>query len=270
MAQIKSKVFNLTFETKTFESVEDGNSVNIITHEALEGIIHDQLPANVEVRYDFTVVASDISHCVVQCVMSSVAPKRRIVAIGETVPDTLETDISKQYPCTMACNRAFDRAAIRFLGLEGKVLSNLEAPAYNGADDGTTNVDLSDVPDETPAEAAMRPQGVAESGEKAKQASTPSGQKKPVQGVQKPQAANPAAQPAQKADMPEDVKAAASVVLAFGKYKHDNLTLAQIGETEAGRNYINWMLTKATNLPAEYRRAATLYYSYLTGSAGGK
>ena len=263
VGKIKSTVFDMDFEVKTFESVEDGNTVNIITHEALEDIIHNQLPEKVGIRYDFTVVSALEAHSVVQCVMSSAEPKRRIVAVGEAVPATLETAISQQYPTTMAWNRAFDRAAIKFLGFEGKVLSNLEAPAYNGAEDGTTNVDLSD--DNTPkaAEAAQE----AQSGKKqAAPAPAPTGEKKAAQGTRTPPAASQRTNAsAQKPANAEAIAAAGATVLDFGKFRGKKMTFEQVAATEDGPGYIRWMVERATGLPANLKQAAEVYHAYLGG-----
>lgn len=160
MAKIKSNYLKLEFDVSSFESTEDGETVQVISHEALENIIHNLVPDEVGVRYELKDMHISRDHCVVSCVITDKKSGRRIQAIGETVPETLESEISKTYPALMAANRAFDRAAIRYLDLPGKTFSSLEDVGYNGADDGTTCVDVSDIPEEAPI--VVSPENVGE------------------------------------------------------------------------------------------------------------
>lgn len=119
--QLESKSLKKTFEFVTFEKEENGKVVTIITHDSLEDVIHNQCE---DVNYDVVVVKAERDHSVVACTMYK--DNRRITAYGETVPETLENEIARNHPTLIATQRAFDRAAIRFLALPGKCFSNME------------------------------------------------------------------------------------------------------------------------------------------------
>ena len=121
--QLQSKALNKTFDFVTFEREENGRVVKIIMHDSLEDVIHNQAEG---VQYSYDVISADRNHSIVKCEMSNKDGSRHIVAIGESLPETLDNDIAQKYPTLIASQRAFDRAAIRFLDLPGKVLSNVE------------------------------------------------------------------------------------------------------------------------------------------------
>jgi hypothetical protein len=106
----------------TFEKEENGRVVKIILHDSLEDVIHNQATG---VHYSYEIVSSDPIHSVVICTMSD-DNGRCVVGIGESIPATLDTPIAQNYPTLIATQRAFDRAAIRYLNLPGKVFSNTE------------------------------------------------------------------------------------------------------------------------------------------------
>lgn len=86
-------------------------------HAALEAIFYDEIvpqyEANLEVRW----IRADMDHSIVQATISSDSLKRRITTNGESTRATLKTEISANNPSTIAFNRAFDRAVLKFLGL---------------------------------------------------------------------------------------------------------------------------------------------------------
>ena len=126
MRTIHSKYLNKDFQVNIYEKDENGRTLSIITHDSLEDIIHNQIESG-QVVYDYELVKISPEHCVAKCVISD-KQRRRIVAIGESKPSTLETEIAANYPATIATQRAFGRAVIRYLILPGKVFSNLEIP----------------------------------------------------------------------------------------------------------------------------------------------
>lgn len=66
---------------------------------------------------------------VVECKMYDKERDVVVSKVGESNSRTLNTDIAKLFPYTMAFNRAFDRAAISILSVgEKKVFSNMEIP----------------------------------------------------------------------------------------------------------------------------------------------
>lgn len=141
MAKLKSSYLNIEFEVNAFESQENGEALQIVSHESLEDIIHNQVPKELQAKYDYNEMRIGRDHCVIRCTISDVKG-RRVQAIGESVPETLETDISRCYPAVMAAQRAFDRAVIRYLGFSGKTLSNSEGVDNSGTDNGGTDVDV--------------------------------------------------------------------------------------------------------------------------------
>lgn len=120
--QLQSNSLNRTFEFVTFEKEENGKVVRIILHDSLEDVIHNQVGG---VSYSYNIVASNKDHSVVVCSMWD-NNGRKVEGIGESIPATLDTEIAKNYPTLIATQRAFDRAAIRYLALPGKVFSNTE------------------------------------------------------------------------------------------------------------------------------------------------
>lgn len=117
-----SKTLNKDINFATFERENDfGKPVKVIFHDSLQDVIHNLTNA----KYAFNFVKATPEHTVVVCEMAD-STGRRIVEIGESTPATLDTEIAKNYPSLIASQRAFDRAAIRYLDLPGKVFSNME------------------------------------------------------------------------------------------------------------------------------------------------
>jgi hypothetical protein len=123
-----SKTLGKDVNFTTFEKMDDfGRPIKIIHHDSLQDVIHNLA----KVKYDFNFVSSDTTHCVVICSMAD-ASGRVIREIGESIPATLDTKIAQDYPALIASQRAFDRAAIRYLDLPGKVFSNMEISIIDG------------------------------------------------------------------------------------------------------------------------------------------
>lgn len=124
---IKSKYLEQEFEVSCWEMHEkNGRALTIIEHAAIEDIIFNKIDKE-GFTYELEPVVGVASHPVFKCVMTD-GYMRKIIAIGEAEPSTLINHISRQNPSIMASNRAFDRAAIRYLNLEGKVYSSEEIP----------------------------------------------------------------------------------------------------------------------------------------------
>lgn len=117
--QVLSKFLNKNLEFQGYE-IEGGKK--IISHNELEDIIINQC-SGVSFTY---VPVEHFNAPVFICKMYNADKTRVIEAIGEGELQSLTTEIARQFPATMAANRAFDRAAIRFLGLSGKVYSDNE------------------------------------------------------------------------------------------------------------------------------------------------
>lgn len=125
---IKSNYLDMEFEVSCWEMGEDGRKLTIIEHAAFEDIIFNQLAEEVDIEYTLEPIIGIANYPVMKCTMKD-GTGRCIIAIGEAHPNSLINDISRQNPVIMAGNRAFDRAAIRYLNLEGKVYSSEEIPS---------------------------------------------------------------------------------------------------------------------------------------------
>lgn len=117
--QVLSKFLNKNLEFQGYE-IEGGKK--IISHNELEDIIINQCK---DVSFTYVPV-EHFKAPVFICKMYNADKTRVIEAIGEGEYKSLTTEIARHFPATMAANRAFDRAAIRFLGLSGKVYSDNE------------------------------------------------------------------------------------------------------------------------------------------------
>lgn len=83
-------------------------------HASLERLLYDKLTnVNIEMHW----VKAEPDHSVVQATIWSDNPKRRIITNGESTTKSLQTDIASKNPATIAFNRAFDRAVLKYLGL---------------------------------------------------------------------------------------------------------------------------------------------------------
>ena len=121
--KVKSAYLDAEFEAKAYAG--DNGEVMIISHTAIDDIVHNKIPRELGVKYDNKALMMNEGHFVMQCTFCDNAG-RRAQALGESTPPTLTTQIAQSYPALMAEQRAFDRAAIRFLQFERKVYSNLE------------------------------------------------------------------------------------------------------------------------------------------------
>ena len=120
-----SRYFGIDIPMPERRVASNGEDVNIIPHEVLEDFILNSDKARefgVSVHYT-TVPTNEPRHYVFICAISD-KYGRRAENIGEALDDTLESPISKNYPALMAFKRAFDAAAINYLGLDGKIYSD--------------------------------------------------------------------------------------------------------------------------------------------------
>ena len=126
--KIYSSTLGREIDLATFtQNDPTGRPLTIVLHRALEAFVCE----TDEINYDFTCVCSDRNHCVVKCNMwfkdaHNALSERRVQTHGEAVPETLTSDIARNYPYVMAEKRAFDRAAIRLLNLPQSTYSESE------------------------------------------------------------------------------------------------------------------------------------------------
>ena len=133
---IKSNYLNEEFEASCWEMSQGGRTITIVEHAAFEDIVFNRLAKLDGFKHSIEPIVG-FSHPVVKCIMRD-NTGREITAIGEAHPDTLVNSISKQNPVIMAGNRAFDRAAIRFLNLDGKVYSSEEIPDSDNSNESSS------------------------------------------------------------------------------------------------------------------------------------
>lgn len=101
--------------------VESGNEeISIIPHSTLESLIYGI--EGIEVKYK-EIDTKEPGHYAFFCSITDKS-RRGVTSIGESCSRTLDTDIGRGYPILMAFKRAFDDAAITFLGLDGKIYSD--------------------------------------------------------------------------------------------------------------------------------------------------
>lgn len=104
---------------------ETGRVMCLIKHDSLRDVIYNQLALTAKGSVSYRYILADRDHSVVECTIDD-GEGRVVTEIGESVFETLDSNISKSYPTLIATQRAFDRAVILLLKLSGKYLSNLE------------------------------------------------------------------------------------------------------------------------------------------------
>lgn len=140
-----SKTLNKDINFATFEKENEfGRPIKVIFHDSLQEVIHNEA----KVKYDFNFVVANPDHTVVVCTMVD-GSGRLIREVGEAIPATLDTEIARNYPSLIASQRAFDRAAIRYLDLPGKVFSNMEISII---DETMVDMETGEVADKAPAQ----------------------------------------------------------------------------------------------------------------------
>lgn len=285
MAKLKSEYLGKEFEVTSFEAQEEGETVEVVSHAALEYIAHNLLPKELGVKYDLIPLLLSPNHCVVKCVFAD-DTNRRIIAIGEAVLNTLSTEIARNHPATMAFNRAFDRALLRYLNVPGKVLSNSESnPTNDAVNDGETVVNVGEAaqkPVEAPQSDVKGGNGVTAPQHENAPQRAPESRKEPPAPKQAPSAQGNAAP---RANQPANNKASSAnntgassnlaelgkVECNVGQYRNTGTTVAQL--YEKNRNYFNFICTKYSANGAEAQRirnACLQYRALMEGNSDGQ
>lgn len=120
-----SKYFEIDIDIPEQTMFSAGEEVRIIPHAVLEDILYNSeiaISKNVIIHYT-PIATNEARHYACLCAISDNCG-RRTESVGEALDATLDTDIARNYPVLMAYKRAFDDAAIKYLGLEGKVYSD--------------------------------------------------------------------------------------------------------------------------------------------------
>ena len=120
----KTKLPGVDAELPVEIVTEEG--VGLIKHDVLESFITKLTRINAEYR----LVASNPSPflAVVECKMTDKETGYSVTKVGETNASNLKGEISKNFPFTMAYQRAYNREGIALLGLSegGKIFSDVE------------------------------------------------------------------------------------------------------------------------------------------------
>ena len=130
--------------------IEDGKKK--IPHAFLAELVHNnEICINNKVQYMYReVMLHEPGHYAAICIMSDKGG-RRVEAIGESTNNTRSSTIAQNYPLLMAYNRAFDAAAIAFLGFpSGIVYSDSQIPEDAAKGDQKTS-------ETTPAASKTKP-----------------------------------------------------------------------------------------------------------------
>lgn len=253
MPKVYSKYLKTDLEVSVFEAMENGEPLNVISHESLENAVFNELDPTYGVKCAYECMNIAPEHCVFACTISDKSG-RSIQTIGEASPETLETEMARKYPAIMASKRAFDRAAIRYLALDlsGRVLANTEAdPAADAVDNGSSSIDVGEAIENGRKEA--QESSVGEEGTKHTEgrSGAPSGAtgagKKDYEYHNDARAKNSYAN---SSDHMRNVAPAAntydpgSVLCEVGTYRKSNKTIEQVYNENPG--FIDWIVKKYT------------------------
>lgn len=190
--KIESRYFGHAIDIDVVESMSNGEMVTIAPHDQLvEVILNTNEAIENNIQAHTTAIITEPGHYAFLCTISD-KNGRRVEEIGESTMETLETPIARNYPALMAFKRSFDAAAIRFLGLPGKVYSDQQV-SVSDASTGATGVTYGAPPIEepdsdTPSEVQKEPVDAADTQNGNNSAKTPSTSKtaeKPAKKTEK-------------------------------------------------------------------------------------
>lgn len=136
--KITFKYLNREIDMPLTEFQDTDEKKLIIPHDELHNLIYNsEEAAKNNIQVHSAIAVSEPGHYAFFCIIND-KNGRRIEGFGESTSGTLTTEISRNYPALMAHKRAFDDAAIKFLGCEGKVYSDqqidISGQQYSGAD----------------------------------------------------------------------------------------------------------------------------------------
>lgn len=262
--KLKSGYLDCDVEVDFQQTEVNGIPTTIITHDSLEDVIFNQIPNLMKTKVRCKKIVEHVSsgHAVVQCILSD-ETGREIPSIGESLTKTLYTDIAKGIPVTMAEIRAFDRAAIRYLNLPGKVYSNEEGVRVDGSEnnayDAATIVDPNEFADITvlPSESAVT--------------NEPESPKTIVSETVSTE--NPATATEQKsAKEANNLKVAGAMKITFGKFEKNPQTVAEICNNPKEQRWVEYVLGMKSDGDKEKKRqikCIRYYFEHMKGSGNG-
>ena len=259
--RVKSNYLEKELEVDVFEAMEDGETINIISHETLENIIYNKLDASLGVSCEYKALLINPEHSVFFCTIKDMKG-RSVQAVGEVTPATLETEIAKNFPVLTAAKRAFDRAAKLYLGLEvgGKILSDAEADLTVGAaNNGTEVVDLAKEAEKAARTAQETSNEGGNAGTPPKQNVAPAA----PQGRAGGSAAKNNAAPAQPT-----MGDPGSVMCEVGQFRGKKMTIADVYRDSPG--YVGWIAKKYNASTPEQIAAKEAAKAFLAAVEGGK
>ena len=103
---------------------KEGDEFDVISHRSLADVCDNQLRGKFAATFD--VIKGNATHALVKCRIEDTDTKYTVEELGEKIRVKTDSNIALEFPVTAAYTRAFDRAMIRILGLEGKFYSDEE------------------------------------------------------------------------------------------------------------------------------------------------
>ena len=184
--RIESRYFGHDLDIDVEETLSSGEVVRIVPHDQLiEIILNSDEAIENNIQSHITSIIAEPGHYAFICTISD-KNGRRVEEIGESTAETLETPIARNYPALMAFKRAFDAAAIRFLGLPGKIYSDQQISAKASA--VPTGVTYKAEPLETEADASDNSDAVQKDATSATEDSAADSPKEAADSNKKPSA----------------------------------------------------------------------------------
>jgi hypothetical protein len=142
----------------------EAETKEVLLHSTYKRLINDEC---IGVTYHYAYISlGEIGHYAATCAISD-SNGRRVEGVGETNPASLATEIARKYPVQMAHKRAFDDAAMVFLGLYGNYSDSQIIPTSSNAP--TSTASSASAKQEKPTKKS----GATEKSEAAKPASAP-------------------------------------------------------------------------------------------------
>lgn len=144
-----SKYWGIDIPIPEQKMISAGEEVLIIPHDTLDDILHNSELAieNNVCIHAIQLTTNEPQHYAFLCTISD-KNGRRAESVGEACNPTLTTEIAQNYPVLMAYKRAFDDAAIKYLGLEGKVYSDQQISSSDSASTTTFKMSAGFGPDD--------------------------------------------------------------------------------------------------------------------------
>ena len=242
-----SKTLGQDVEVDVFDQTQpDGQVLTIIKHYSLQDIIYNQLNLAKDPDAVQLIRENNESYPVYKCIIWDKERNRCVPGVGSAKPESLTSDIARNYADETASNRAFDRAAILYLQFPGKQLSDFEMGIF-------LPIDLNDEQLPTQTVAPETSSDIVDSAPTEPIVSAPIGSVVEEEPAEEMPFANapietPMTPPVDESSSSE-VEAAGNFVIDFGKYKGAPETVKNILATQDGIEWTDKILKIKTPAP---------------------